>query len=496
MPPSTTDSTFRPVVWLMTGRALGQAAAFLIPVLLVRAFDADTFGSYRRLFLLYGTLYGIAQLGLAESLYYFLPRSPASGGKLAANAMLGLGAIGVACLALLSAARTPVAQLLGDAGLAGLVPWLALFLAPMLVSSVLEIAMVSRREHGAATLAYFATDLSRAALLILPALLVGSLRALLIGAVAFAFARMLATLVWLGRRMGELRFDRALLAQQLGYAVPFALAVTVETVQANLHQYVVSASCDAAAFAVYSVALLQVPLVDQAATTTGSVLMVQMGEALQQRQPEQVRALWHDTVARLALLFFPLVTLLLVAGREVIVTLFTARYADSVPLFRLAALGILLLALQSDAVLRVLAETRFLLGLNVLRLALVAVLIGPFLARFQLAGAVLVVLVAGLVGKAVGLARIAHLLGLGLVGLLPWRRLAVAMALSAGAGLLAFSLRAVIGWPPLPRLLAVGAAFVLGYALLGRMLGVLPRLAPSGWIAWLRGTAIPADGRP
>lgn len=490
------DSTFRPVVWLMTGRALGQAAAFLIPVLLVRTFDPETFGSYRRLFLLYGTVYGIAQLGLAESLYYFLPRAPQSAGKLAANAMLGLAAVGLACLALLSAGRAQVARLLGDPGLAVLVPWLALFLLPMLVSSVLEIAMVSRRAHGAAALAYFATDLSRAALLILPALLLGSLRALLLGAVAFALARLVATLLYLGRRLGELRFDRPLLGQQLGYAMPFALAVAVETAQANLHQYVVSASSDAAAFAVYSVALLQVPLVDQAATTTGSVLMVQMGEALRQQRPERVRALWHDTAARLGLLFFPLVALLLVAGHELVVTLFTARYAESVPLFRLASLGILLLSLQTDAVLRVLAETRFLVRLNVLRLALVAALIVPFIARYQLAGAVLVTLVAGLVAKAAALVRLARLLRLGFVGLLPWRRLAAALAGAAGAGLFALLVRAAVPWAPLPRLLAVSAAFLLGYALLGRMLGVLPRLAPGGWIAWLRGGPLPADGRP
>ena len=62
------ESTFRPVLWLMSGRAFGQAAAFLIPVVLVRLFDAELFGSYKRLFLLYATLYGIAQLGLSESL--------------------------------------------------------------------------------------------------------------------------------------------------------------------------------------------------------------------------------------------------------------------------------------------------------------------------------------------------------------------------------------------------------------------------------------------
>jgi O-antigen/teichoic acid export membrane protein len=220
--------------------------------------------------------------------------------------------------------------------------------------------------------------------------------------------------------------------------------------------------------------------------------MVQMGEALQQRRPERARALWHDAVARLGSIFFPLTALLLVVGHELIVTLFTASYAASVPLFRLASLAVPLLALQTDAVLRVLAEMRFLFGLNVLRLAVVAALIVPFLSRFQLAGAVWVTLIAGLVAKAVALVRIARLQRLGVPAVLPWRRLATAVAASAGAGLLAISLRAALGWPPLPRLVAVSVAFVVGYALLGRVAGVLPRLAPGAWIAWLRGAPIPA----
>ena len=59
---------------------VGFAAAFAIPVVLARIFDQAAFGTYKQLFLIYATLYGLAQLGAAESLYYFVPREPAAGG--------------------------------------------------------------------------------------------------------------------------------------------------------------------------------------------------------------------------------------------------------------------------------------------------------------------------------------------------------------------------------------------------------------------------------
>ena len=65
---------------LVAGRTVGFAAAFAIPVVLARIFDQAAFGTYKQLFLIYATLYGLAQLGAAESLYYFVPREPAAGG--------------------------------------------------------------------------------------------------------------------------------------------------------------------------------------------------------------------------------------------------------------------------------------------------------------------------------------------------------------------------------------------------------------------------------
>src|SRR5437879_12894336 len=62
------NSTFKPTLVLMSGRSLAFAATFFIPMVLVRVFDQTEFGTYKQLFLIVSTLYGIAQLGMAESL--------------------------------------------------------------------------------------------------------------------------------------------------------------------------------------------------------------------------------------------------------------------------------------------------------------------------------------------------------------------------------------------------------------------------------------------
>ena len=64
-----------PELALTLGRSVGFAVSFFIPVVLVRMFDQTTFGSYKQLFLVFSTLYFIAQVGMAESLFYFVPQT-------------------------------------------------------------------------------------------------------------------------------------------------------------------------------------------------------------------------------------------------------------------------------------------------------------------------------------------------------------------------------------------------------------------------------------
>ena len=78
---------------------------------------------------------------------------------------------------------------------------------------------------------------------------------------------------------------------------------------------------------------------------------------------------------------------------------------------------------------RVFAQTRFLLALNLMRLAIIAGLIQWSLGQFHLLGAVLVTVLATLLFKAAALIRMKRLLGVSAVNLLPWRSLGALLAL-------------------------------------------------------------------
>ena len=52
---------------LISGRSVAVAIAFIVPLVLARILAPSVFGTYRQLLLIFTTIYGIAQLGMAGS---------------------------------------------------------------------------------------------------------------------------------------------------------------------------------------------------------------------------------------------------------------------------------------------------------------------------------------------------------------------------------------------------------------------------------------------
>jgi O-antigen/teichoic acid export membrane protein len=195
--------------------------------------------------------------------------------------------------------------------------------------------------------------------------------------------------------------------------------------------------------------------------------------------------LWHDTISRLAFMIFPIVTLLVLMAREIIVVLFTATYEASAPIFMLWSLTMLASVLVVDGVLRVYAQTRYLIVQNIVHLAIVATLAGTFLGLFGLGGAVIVTLLATAIVKAMAVIRISRLMEISVAHALPWARLATAMACALAAAVPAALITHSVRSIPFAALALGGLTYALAYAALFYTLGrraTAPVLDPAASI--------------
>ena len=296
------NAVSQPAFLLVAGRTMGFVVSFAIPVVLARLFSRAAFGTYKQLFLIYATLYGLAQLGMAESLYYFVPRQPGDAGRQSANALVTLALAGVGCAALLYVGANRNRRVADQPG-ARRLPAAARGV-PRLLARLGRV----RDRHGVAQGARGRRHRTPAPTSCGPR--VSSCRRSrreparrarrrdrVCGAPAGGDARLLLARV---REWPSASIRRSGASSSV-YALPFALAVGIEVVQVNLHQYVVASRFDAATFAIYAVGCLQIPLVDLICTSTANVMMVRMAEETGDGQRRTALALWHDTTCRLAL---------------------------------------------------------------------------------------------------------------------------------------------------------------------------------------------------
>lgn len=458
----------------MAGRIVAFATTFFIPVVLVRIFDQTEFGTYKQLFLVYATLFGILQFGMAESLYYFLPLGRQQAGRYTANALVCLAAAGILGLALVAWKAQVVAGWLGNPVLAAYLPALGVYVLLSVLSVVLEIIMTSRQQFFATSASYAISEILRAAAFIVPVLLTRQLEWLLVGVIAFAAARLVATVIYVLHEFGRDVFPHGgALREQLVYALPFFGSSLLADWSSQFHQYAVSHFFDAATFAIYAVGCLNIPLVELVHGPVGNVLMVRMAEYVKAGRDDAVLSTWNDTTRKLALVFFPMFGLILVSAREVIVFLFTANYIASVPIFMIWSTTVLLPVLPTDAVLRVYAETRFLFYAYAFKLVATVALVYALIRMFDVWSAAAITVAVAFLTKLLQLARFKRLAKVPLPELLPWKSLAANAAITAAAATAAMLIKPLLNAPTLVVLIATSALFGTAYIVLAFATGVV-----------------------
>jgi O-antigen/teichoic acid export membrane protein len=461
---------------LVAGRLVSAALTFALPLVLARLLAPEQFGTYKQFFLIAQTLQLTGQLGLTQSLYYFLPRGGKERGAYVSQTFLSLGALGAAFGVALWFAAPLLGRWLGDGSLASLRAPLAIFGGLMLCAAALESAILSEGRIGKAALAYVITDGVRAFALILGAKY-GGPAGLFWAAAGTSILRVAALFFIVGT--GTVPFARphaGLFRKQLAYALPFAGASYLYVAQRYFSQYAVSASFDAATFALFAVASFHMPVVDIVFTPLSDVMIVHIGKAQHTGQPRAMWTAWNEAVQRLASILFPAAACAWLFGPTVLPLLFTHKYLGSVPLFMLVTLEIPLWILPLDALLRAAGDTRFLFLFNGARIVVTAALVLGGIHSFGLPGAIAGGIASEALARVGMMARGRRFLDVSWTRMCDWGGLGRTTAAAAGACVPAYAAR-LIGPHGIIGVVAAGAIYSASY--LG-LLRALERLFGGG----------------
>jgi len=208
------------------------------------------------------------------------------------------------------------------------------------------------------------------------------------------------------------------------------------------HDWIVSARLGPALYAIYAVGCFQIPIVDILYSPTCELLMVRLRELEHEGRLSEAAPLIAECIARLAYLFIPLTAFLIAAAPEFILTLFGAKFAGSVPIFRVSVVSILFMCIPVDAVLRARGETRYLFFGYGVRAVIAIPLVLAGISLFGVVGAIVGYVATHALGNAVLLFRLSRSVGVErFADLLPQRALLLALGAATLAAASVFGLR-------------------------------------------------------
>ncbi|GAC1341933.1 MAG: hypothetical protein NVSMB23_14120 [Myxococcales bacterium] len=449
---------------LVLSRVTSFVVGLGLPLLLVRLLEPDQYGAYKQFFLVSLTVGMIGQIGMTQSLFYFVPRGGAQRGVYVAQTLTVLAGIGLLVGIAFWAMAPRLGVWLGSPELASLRMPLAIYGGGMLAAAPLEASLISDGRVNGAAFAFTCSDLVRTVLMVAAAKLLGG-PWLFWAAALLACLRVLA--LWTLVARGALPFarpERAALRAQLGFALPFAGAALLLVAQQSFSQYAVSVSFDPATFALFTVASFHMPVVDIVFNPISELLMVELGRPGVRENRAVALGHWHEAMDRLSSILLPAACGAWLVGPSTLPLLFTHRYQGAVPLFMLTTFGILLATLPVDALLRAGGETRFLFGFNFVRLVVTATLVLAGVKLLGLQGAILGSLVSETGARVVMLLRGRRFFGGPLRDLFDWPALGEIAFASVVASVPTYLVRLFLR-PSLPAVgvsVAVYGAFYLG----------------------------------
>jgi len=451
------------------GRFLNITVAAGTLMILARILDKVSYGAIGQLLMLYMVFSQIFSVGLPQSTFYFLPRY--TGGErrgFLLQTIFLLMLFGLLLGSGLYFGANALGRLLGNAMLPDLLRTFAIYPFFMLPTLAVEGTLLHANRPLSTVVFSILIRVGMFCALIIPTLMHAPLAATLriwmgVGAIMWviSIALMLSTVRGL-----PFVWRRSMLRDEWQFSLPLA-GVTLLTISANyLDRFLVSNTFGVAAFAIYANATIDIPTVTTVSNAASAVLMAEFSRRTSRGEMEEMLAIWHRAITRLAVLGFASLGFLAYWAHETMRLLFSARYAESGAVFSVIVWVIPLRLVAVQPLYVALGATRYLAGITAAGLLVGAVAVvtgGHFLG---LPGMAAGSVTAGYFNVLVAIYILScRLTRIGARNFLPWRRAGAILLLSLVAGGISRGLffLAMRHWPALISYSVALLVFLLGY---------------------------------
>jgi O-antigen/teichoic acid export membrane protein len=453
--------------WLTFSKLIAALLNIGLPILLVRLMSQTEYGVFKQAFLFIGTATSVAAMGLGMSAFYFMPRYPERGGQVALNILLYNLVAGWVPLAVLLFYPNVLRLLFRTNELVPLSFLLGILVFLTLTASLVQTIPTALQDVRYSTIFIVGTQLARAIMMAVAVLLFHTVKSLLLATVLSQLLCVVVLYWYLNDRFPKfwMHFEWRSFREQLAYALPYGAVGMIWVIQKDLDNYFVSATLGPRDYAIYAVGWLEVPLISLILESVSQVLIVRVSKLQLDGRKDEILRLTAAATCQLAAIQLPLYMLLLVAGHDLIVLLYTKAYEPSAKIFAVSITLLLFSLFLVDPIQRAYAHLRnIVLGLKIAAFVALFCVLFPVIRHFGMMGAAVVAVAIQIVERLAAGFMAARVVNARIRDLALYRDSFKIAGLTAAAGLFACAIRNLIS-PSLlvPRILAVGICFSLLY---------------------------------
>jgi O-antigen/teichoic acid export membrane protein len=347
---------------LIVGKALAVVATFAMPVILTRFLSKGDYGIYAQFYNILTFLIGFFCFGIPGSLYYFYPNATIEKKKTIVFqtwVLLCLITLLSSCIFLISF----ISERLIGSDLMIFRNILICTLILSIPSVIIEPLYVLKSDRIVSIIFPPLTVLSKLLAVIVFIQIVNSLNNVLQAVLVSQIFIFILVLWYVGKELKLKNFklpkiDFKILKQQLHYIIPFGISGSISSLLGRFDKIVCITFLSATEYATYSVAFFGIPAVNQIYDSFAQVYVIKLTKAWQNSDRKQMLTIFNDLVSKTYSYTIPLILAFFLYAPKIVQLIFTEKYLDAVPLFRIYILSFFFVLLGSNLVLRASGKTK------------------------------------------------------------------------------------------------------------------------------------------
>ncbi len=480
------------VTVVVFSRILTSLIDFTTGVLIVRLLSETNFAILAYLLIVYEVARYIATLGFPESIFYYFEQLAKDYRKAFALQTFGI----LLTTGLLSALAILLVEYFAPYLISEFSPevidTIQKYLPYIALIALLEIptwpvtnillALDKQKQSGWYQVI---TSLMSFMALILPIVLGMPFIWILYALLNYAVVRFVGSIIWMAIVLppGELRTPKNNIREQISFSIPLGISSLVNQFNKNIDRFVVSFFLTEFALGQYHVGAQEVPIIRVIPFAVGSVLISRYVNYNIHQRREDLIALWHKSIEKVALLIIPLTIMFIVAAPEIISFVIETEdtdYSRAIIPFQIYNLIVLIRVAHYGSMLQAFGDTRGILRLSLMLLGFNLLLSIPLTYYVGINGTAMGTLIANLLYLYFILKRIGGHLEVPFYQVLPLGKYFRIFGLSAAIGILIYIIKTQDFWAVTDgeMLMYTMLTYLTAYLILGTMLKIIKQ---SDW---------------